>query len=340
MNSSQEQNRQEALLALEQLSDLVGQRGFHHQQQRFQELLKSLKLAGPELEDVQQQFNEVTGRHNAQLSEQSTQLRQQVEEKIAAARALFTGDIDWEHQQSNGQRAYDLLEEVHQQLETARYQLTREDRDACWDTLKATRKALRDARQQASAQVEEQAQVWYDEALQAVEGLRFREAKDAFQTLQRYVNQLPLRREQRQQWREKFNQLWEQLQAKGREQREAAQQRQADGKRRLEEALSKVEAFISRKEQDVQSAEARMSEAHWHEVDPIEKQLARDKAALIDARRRQTELSAKLDDSRNRKVKGQPAAETAQAEPAAEQQEPVAEQTESVPEQQEATAEG
>ena len=131
--------------------------------------------------------------------------------------------------------------------------------------------------------------------------MRFREAKEAFQALQRDVNQLPLRREHRQMWREKFNALWEQLQATGKSQREAAQQRQVDGKRKLEEALLKVEAFIVRKEQDLKASEARMNDARWDEVDPIEKQLKRDQDALKDSRRRQAELKAKLDDNRKKR---------------------------------------
>lgn len=331
MNPSQEQNRQEALLALEQLSELVGQRGFHHHQQRFQELMKSLKLVDPELSEIKGQFEELQAKHNGWLSEQSSTLRQQVEEKIEAAKALFSGNSDWENQQANFQQAYDSLEEVHQQLEAERFSLTREDRDASWDALKATRKSLRDIRQQAAGQVEEQAQAWFEEAKQAVENLRFREAKDTFQALQRNVNQLPLRRDHRQQWREKFNTLWEQLQANGKVQREAAQQRQADGRRKLEEALGKVESFIARKEQDIQSAEARMGDAHWHEVDPIEKQLHRDKDALADARRRHAELTAKLDDPRNRRGKAQPASDQAQPD--------VAEPQAAAPEHQEAAAE-
>lgn len=301
MNPSQEQNRQEALLALEQLSELVGQRGFHHHLTRIQELLKSLKLVEPELGEINAQLEALRNRHHSWLSEQSSAMRQQVEEKLAAARALFAPGGKWEEQQANFQKAYDGLEELHHLLEFERQSLTREDRDACWDALKAARKDLRETRNQASDQIEAQAEVWYQEAKHAVETFRFREAKDTFQALQRDVNQLPLRREHRQQWRDKFNTLWEQLQANGKAQREAAQQRQVDGRRKLEEALLKVESFIARKEQDLQVSEARMSDAHWHEVDPIEKQVQRDKHALEDARRRQSELKAKLEDNRSRK---------------------------------------
>lgn len=326
MNPSQEQNRQEALLALEQLSEGVGQRGFHHHQQRFQELLKSLKLAGPELEEIQARLEELKSKHHSWQSEQSGVVKRQAEEKLAAARELF--------KTFQFQQAYDALEEIHHLLEFERQSLTREDRDACWDALKAARKELREARSHAAEQVETQAQAWFDEAKQAIETRRFREAKDAFQALQREVNQLPLRRDQRQQWREKFNELWEQLQASGKTQREAAQQRQVEGRRKLEEALSKVESFINRKEQDLKAAEARMGEAHWHEVDPIEKQVKRDRDALEDARRRQRELKAKLEDNGRRRGQQSPKpsegqTEGAQAQPDSQvepQAEPAAEQ--------------
>lgn len=301
MNSSQEQNRQEALLALEQLNEQVGQKGFNYHQHRLQDLLKSLKLAGPELEEIQAELEALKTRHRSWQSEQSQAVRATVSEKLAAARALMApGEEGFEGRQTRFQQAYDALEEIHHLLEFERQNLTREDRDACWDELKALRGELRGARSEASSQIETQAESYFAEAREAVENRRFREAKDIFQALQREVNQLPLRRDQRAQWRERFNQLWEQLQAKGKEQRAAAQARNVDGVRKLEEALQKVEVFISRKEEDLKGAEARMEGAHWHEVDPIEKQVQRDRDALEDAKRRQGELKAKLEDAKSR----------------------------------------
>ncbi|HEY9840814.1 MAG TPA: hypothetical protein V6D23_10190 [Candidatus Obscuribacterales bacterium] len=323
MNPSQEQNRQEALLALEQLSEQVGLKGFNHHLQRVQELLKSMKLVEPELGEIQAKLDEMQTRHRSWQSGQSQALRNTVEEKIAAAKALYAGEAGGTEQQTGFQQAYDALEEVHHLLEFERQNLTREDRDDCWNLLKTTRKELRDARNQVADQIEAQAETWYLEAKEAVENRRFREAKDIFQALQRDVNQLPLRRDQRSQYREKFNGLWELLQVAGKAQREASQQRQVEGRRKLEEALSKVESFIARKEQDLKAAEARMGDAHWHEVDPIEKQVQRDKDALEDARRRQTELKAKLEDAGRRKEGREPRA--AGYEPRAKSQEPKAE---------------
>ncbi|PKL75437.1 MAG: hypothetical protein CVV27_15395 [Candidatus Melainabacteria bacterium HGW-Melainabacteria-1] len=299
MNPSTEQNRQEALLALEQLAEHVGQKGFHFHQQRIQDLLKTLKLNGPDLEDVQNQFEAIKTQHQSGQSEQSQVVRADVEAKLAAARALFEPQDP--SQPANFQQAYDALEEIHLLLEFERHRLTRSDRDNCWDALKATRNDLRTARGQAATQLDAKAERCFAEARQAVENNRYREAKETFQALQREVNQLPLRRDQRAQWRERFNQLWEQLQTQGKAQRETAQQRNLDGQRKLTEALLRVESFIARKEEDLKASEARMDGAHWHEVDPIEKQVKRDKDALEDARRRQAELKAKIEDAQNRK---------------------------------------
>lgn len=308
MNPSHEQNRIEALLALEQLEEQAGQKGFGYHLNRFQELLKSLKMSESELEEINARLSAVQGSHRSGQTERSQIVRKTAEDKLAAARALFApaegseaGEGTFQERQTRFQQAYDALEEIHQLLEFERQNLTREDRDTCWDALKASRNELRALRGEAAGQIEAQAEALFAEAKLAVEGRRFREAKEAFQALQRDVNQLPLRRDQRTQWRDRFNGLWEQLQASGKTQREAAQLRNADGQKRLEEALQRVETFITRKEEDLKTAEARMQDAHWHEVDPIEKQVARDKDALEDARRRQADLKAKIEDAKARK---------------------------------------
>ncbi len=302
MNPSHEQNRIEALLALEQLEEQAGQKGFGYHLNRFQELLRSLKLPESELEDINARLAAVQSTHRTGQSERSQVVRAGVDEKLSAARALFaSAEGTFQERQTRFQQSYDALEEIHQLLEFERQNLTREDRDASWDALKASRNELRSLRGEAAGQIESEAEALFAEAKQAVENRRFREAKEAFQALQREVNQLPLRRDQRTQWRDRFNQLWEQLQANGKAQREAAQQRNADGQKRLEEALQRVETFIHRKEEDLKTAEARMQDAHWHEVDPIEKQVSRDKDALEDARRRQADLKAKIEDAKSRK---------------------------------------
>lgn len=300
MNSAFDQNHIEALLALEQLETQIGQKGFRHELQRLNELLKSMKLSSEEQKEFQERLNALQERQNSWQSEQSRGLLESVQQKLDQARALMQPVEPFETQQAHFQQAYDVLESLHHLLEFERFNLTRQDRDASWEQLKACRYSLREARNAASAQVASHAEMLFAQAQKAVESQRFREAKESFQALQKEVNQLPLQREARAKFRERFNTLWEQLQAQGKQQREAAQQRRAEGLRKLEDALHRVESFIVRKEQEIKQQEQRAQEAHWNEVDPLEKQLAKDKEALEDSRRRQSELKAKIEDARSR----------------------------------------
>lgn len=301
MNTTFDQNHIEALLGLEQLEQHIGQKDFRFQQQRIQELIKNMKLGSDEQADLQARLSAVQERQKSYQSEQSQGVLQAVDAKLNQAKALIETEASFEDQQKNYGQAYNLLEEVHHTLEFEKYSLTRQDRDNCWTELKATRNTLRKARQQATSDLSGRLETLYAQAQEAIDTQRYREAKESFQALQREANQLPLRREQRQQVQEKFNSLWEQLQIKGKTQREAAQQRRADGIRKLEDALHRVESFILHKEQDIKHQEERSQAAHWNEVDPIERQLQKDRAALDDAKRRQSELTAKLEDARTKK---------------------------------------
>lgn len=304
MNTTFDQNHIEAILGLEQLEEHIGQKDFRFQQQRIQELIKNMKLGSAEQADLQARLTAVQERQKSYQSDQSQGVLQALDAKLNQAKELMgTGEVEisFEDQQKNYSLAYNLLEEVHQTLELEKYSLTRQDRDNCWTELKAIRNTLRKARQQATADLSGRLDALYIQAQEAIDTQRYREAKESFQALQREANHLPLRREQRQQVQERFNSLWEQLQVKGKSQREAAQQRRADGIRKLEDALHRVESFILHKEQDIKHQEERSQAAHWNEVDPIERQLQKDRAALDDAKRRQSELNAKLEDARNRK---------------------------------------
>lgn len=299
------QNLIEAELALDSLKERVGQSDFRRERQKTEALLKQLKLEPEALNRYLEKLEGLQSEQFAQFQDSSAQVRAELEAHLAEMPPLLEISPDalsqWEQAQEQLQKAQDQLETIRQHLDFQGRQMLKSDLDACWEQFKDYRKQLRQLRNGLFQQVDSTAQQLLQEAETAVnEEPQLRLARETFQTCQKQVNQLPLRREQRQQYHQRFDGLWKQLQQRSQQHRAERQQRQAEGLKRLEEALQRVESFIQRVEPELELQEQQLQEAHWHEAGSLEKQVQRNRDALEDAQRRRREIQAKLDDARQR----------------------------------------
>lgn len=315
MSETAAQNLIEAQLALENLEAQIGQSNFRREVAQTRELLESLKLGG-EGSEMSLKLKAIQDRHHDLHAGQSGQLRAEIEQELEGIKTQLNPSepAPWAEAQTRFQEIYQALEKMHLRLEKERFQLNRADSDACWTLLKSLRSELRQRRQELQGQLTGEVQTILDQATDNVRNTQhLGQARETFKALQQQFHQLPLRRDQRQAGRDHFDLLWKELQERSQQFRAERQQRQQDGMRRMEEALQNVESFLQRKEPELQVLEERFAAAHWHEVEPIEKQLNRDRRAVEDAKRRQRELLSKL--GRNKPAAAAPSAETA-AEPA------------------------
>lgn len=299
------QNLIEAELALERLKELVGQSDFRRERQKTEALLKQLKLEPEALSSYLEKLEGVQSEQFAQFQESSAEVRAELETHLAEMPPLLALAPDalsnWEQAQQQLNDARDKLDTVRQHLDFQGRKMLKSDLDACWEQFKDYRKQLRHLRNGLFQQVDGTAQQLLSEAESAVnEESQLSLAREAFQSCQKQINQLPLRREQRQHYHQHFDGLWKQLQQRSQQHRAERQQRQAEGLKRLEEALQRVESFIQRVEPELNLQEQQLQEAHWHEAGSLEKQVQRNRDALEDAQRRRREIQAKLDDARQR----------------------------------------
>lgn len=323
------QNYQEALLALEQLESLLEGSGFRREVQKTEALLQNMTLSAEEKEPLQARLEALKQKQQNWRSEHSSETKSMLEGLLADIERqleLPADSANWEQQRNQLNEAQNLLDQTMEKLKAVGRELTKADEDECWQAFKQLRRNHKRLRQQISQDLATSAENLLQEAKAAVADERsLRRAREIFKESQSQVNQMPLWRETRQRFQQAFNELWKELQLRSREQREASQQRQEAGLQKLEDALSRVELLLERKREDLHHHEERMQEAHWNEVDPLERQQQRLQADVADAERRQQELQAKIADARNRLgKKSKPATESAT--------EGAEEQTETTPE--------
>lgn len=337
-----EQNYQEGLLALEQLEEKAESPGFDKEVRRIEYLLKNLKLTEAALASLNERLEKMKAVLQARRQEASAAAKQEIDESLALLASLvvvpegYIGDV-WETARQRFDQAKTQLEVTQELLKSKGRTLIREDQDAAWQQFKELRKTYKKVRRQISDDLIQEADQLYAQAEEAVQNTQsLKDSRQVFKDKQTAVNQLPLWRQQRQVFRKKFNGLWQILQERSKATRGERQQRQVQGLQRLEEALMRVNTLVAQKTESLEFQEQRLNEAHWSEVDPIERQLARDERDLKSALRRQKELMAKVEDARSRLPQEKPEAEVEETTESAEQQEApveaaeVAESTESV----------
>lgn len=292
---TQEQNRIEAEMAVDQLAEQLGKGDFRRAYRKTEGLLKALNM-----QDDEQLKARLEALHKEQYAEQakiSEELKAPLEAQIEKLAQLIETEAEAElaAQNKRMQDARDLLEATKAQLIEARFKLIKSDEDELWTRFKSLRNQLKKSRNKMMSQVGDEADRLVLQAKTAIaEGQHMREVRETFKSCQKQVNSLPMRRQQRQQYREQFDVLWQKLQARSQQDRENRKQRHVDGKRKMEEALERVEGFIKAKSDDVAQLQERMSNVHWDEVDRLEKQLKKSEASLKDAKRRQRDLQKKL----------------------------------------------
>lgn len=299
-----EQNTLELQIALENLETLVGGPGFSRELQNVEGLIKHMRLPAEQAAPLLERLEILRNQQQAQRNEASSSLRGEIEERLNSILIPSVEDVqsaeDYKALQSQLQKAWQALEDSRLWLEMESRRLNRIDRDACWQILKSLRSRQYEARQTLQNHLIERAELLVRKAAEVIENTSLREAREGFKTIQQELGAMPLKPAERQRFRSEFDKLWNRLQERSKAHREERQQRQEDGIRRLEEALSKVETFIERKELEIQVQEQRLEKSDWHEQDQIERRLKQDKEALEDARRRRSELQVKLADARNR----------------------------------------
>lgn len=300
------QNYQEALLLLEQLESQVESHGFRRELSRSEELVKTLTLDPEEQVQLSAHIEGLKAKQESWKAEHSQALKQELETAFAQIEAALVvpeqaiSEI-WESacQQLDGARKD--LETLQNKLKSEGRNLTKADQDLCWQQFKSLRKTQKKNRQNLSSALVTEAESHLREAETIVKSEpSLRLARENFQVKQRLVNQMPLWREQRQRFHKHFNALWNELQARSKSLREDRQQRQEDGLQKLEEALEQSQQWLARKEEDFNTNQDRYTQAHWHEVDPIEKQLERSRKDLAQAQRKVRELEYKIADARKR----------------------------------------
>ena len=329
-----EQNYQEGLLALEQLEEKAEAPGFDKEVRRIEYLLKNLKLTEEALTRLNERLEGMKTILKSRRQEASAEAKAEVDQALAHLSSLVTvpegyiGDI-WESARLRFDEAKTHLESTQELLKSKGRSLVREDQDAAWQQFKELRKTYKKVSRQISDDLIQEADKFYAEAEKAIQEIKsLKDAREVFKEKQTAVNALPLWRQQRQVFRKKFNALWQSLQERNKASRGERQERQVQGLQRLEEALERVNLLVTQKQESLAVQEQRLNEAHWSEVDPIERQLARDERDLKSALRRQKELLAKVEDARSRVP--QPQEEVAEA--AAEVVEESAADTETVSE--------
>ncbi len=312
-SSHLEQNYQEGLLALEQLEAKVEAPGFDKEVRRTEYFFKNLKLEDEKQQELMTRLEEVKAVLLAKRAEATAETKLKVDQALDALADLlvvpegYIGDI-FEASRQRFDEAKTRLETTQELLKTEGRSLVRPDQDAAWQRFKDLRKTYKKVRRQTSDALIKEAETLFNQAKEAVENTSsLREAREQFKSLQRAVNELPLWRQQRQVFRKRFNELWQTLQDRSKAFRSERQQRQSDGLQRLEEALERVNQLVKQKTEAVEFQEERLNQAHWSEVDPIERQFNREERDLKSALRRQKELTAKIEDARKRLAKQTPA---------------------------------
>ena len=300
------QNFQEAQLVIEQLTSQVQSHGFRRELGRSEELLKNMTLDDPEKEALAAQIEGLKTQQESWKAENSQVLKQEfetalaeIEKSIVVPEQTISEIWDSARQQLEGARKQ--LESLQEKLKAEGRNLTKADQDACWQRYKDLRKTQKKNRNNLSSALISEAEGYLSEAEAIVKNEdSLKLAREQFQVKQKQVNQMPLWREQRQRFHQRFNALWTELQARSKSLREDRQQRQEEGLQKLEEALEYTKKLVARKEEDNKVNEDRYNQARWHEVDPIEKHLQRSRKELDQALRKQRELEYKLADARKR----------------------------------------
>lgn len=317
-----EQNYQEGLLALEQLEEKAESPGFEKEVRRLEYLLKNLKLTEAAQESLSARLEKTKSTLLESRQKASAEVKAEVDNALEQLAALvvipegYIGEV-WEAASKRFDEAKVQLEATQEILKSKGRALIREEQDAAWQTFKALRKTYKKVRRQISDDLIQEAEKLYAQAEAAVsKSNALKDARNTFKDMQTAVNALPLWRQQRQVFRKKFNALWQQLQEKNKASQGERQQRQTDGLQRLEEALERVNLLVAQKTESLDLQEQRLNDAHWSEVDPIERQFNRDERDLKSALRRQKELLAKVADARARlpRVSAEPAAASSGSE--------------------------
>lgn len=295
MNQASEQNRLELQIAIEQLQESIGQPNFGEKLTKTEELFRLLHLSESEKQPLQEQLNQLRQHHQRGRHDASAKLRQEVEERLGGI--ILSSDLephDWSARQLQLDQAKQILEDTRLWLEMEGRRLTNTDRDDCWQQLKARQQESRNIRQQFHTDALAAAEQILAQAREAVQNGPWRTVRETFKNCQSSLKALPLRGREREQFRQHFDQLWQELQARSLEHRQAAKQRQEVGLHKLSEALSKVQHFIARKEQELEAQKRQLEQADWFDFDRLKEAIARGEEALADAQRRQTEIQAKL----------------------------------------------
>lgn len=301
-----EQNYQEGLLALEQLEEKAESPGFDKEVRRLEYLLKNLKLTEAAQESLSARLEKTKNILQERRQEASAEVKSEVDKALALLSSLVTvpegyiGDV-WDAASQRFDEAKVQLEATQELLKSKGRALIREEQDEAWQNFKALRKTYKKVRRQISDDLIQEAEKLYAQAEATVsKSNALKDVRNTFKEMQTAVNALPLWRQQRQVFRKKFNALWQDLQERNKVSQGERQQRQTDGLQRLEEALDRVNLLVTQKTESLDLQEQRLNDAHWSEVDPIERQFNRDERDLKSALRRQKELVEKVADARAR----------------------------------------
>ena len=304
--TSQEQNLQEAEIAVEQLKEYLGQNFFQQQCLRTEALIKELKLTPEHRASIQKKLEQLIGEQASIFVKISSDISQEVLETLTVARIKLNQSDD--SQPDRSESAVSIFRDVDQtlelaltQLEMERNRLTLEHQEACWRLLKSIRSDLKNKHHKRSLLQQESAEQLYHQAETAIqEEPLIRNARETFTACQYKLKALDLSPDQRRVFHSRFNQLWELLQERSLKQRNERQKRQEEGLQRLKEALRRVQSIIMTRESDLKTQRERLENTHWHEMDTLEKQISRNEHELKDANRRQEELLLKIKDAQSR----------------------------------------
>ena len=301
-----EQNYQEGLLALEQLEEKAESPGFDKEARRLEDLLKNLKLTEAAQENLKARLEKTKNILQERRKEASAEVKAEVDQALTLLSSLvivpegYIGDV-WDAASQRFDEAKIQLEAVQELLKSKGRALIREDQDEAWQNFKGLRKTYKKVRREISDDLIQEAEKLYAQAEATVsKSNALKDVRNTFKDMQTAVNALPLWRQQRQVFRKKFNALWQDLQERDKASQGERQQRQTEGLQRLEEALDRVNLLVTQKTEALDLQEKRLNEAHWSEVDPIERQFNRDERDLKSALRRQKELVAKVADAQAR----------------------------------------
>lgn len=301
-----DQNTLELEIALERLEEKLGDSSFSYHSRKVESLFQQIQSnASQPLKD---KFDTLSEQHREKMSVESAKIKAEIDALIEAVEVPEMNESNLREVQSRVDSSKHQLEKVQDELKTRQVGLTRKDQDATWQYLKEKRQSLRDVRKAMGTLVRDRAEALFVEAQTSVnEEVMLKVARQTFIDLQKEVNTLPLRRQDRQVYHEKFDTLWQTLQTRYKQHREEKKERQrqwkerqADGLQRLEAALERVEQLIEKAKADIARNEGEVEESHWMDQDRIQGYLERDKSALKDAERRQQELLEKIADAKRR----------------------------------------